>query len=197
MTDLYSKLENLRKNNINTKPRVILDLDETLICTLSEEEKNKLSDISKARLNNILKVYKMDDYYTVHERPNVQKFLDYLFKNFKVSVWTAASLSYAISIVQKTFLENHPERKLEFLFHWDHCKDCEKKLGYYKQISHLNDTYNLKQFDNNSIIIDDRDDNSEQKRVGLGHHIHAFNLFDTNGNFNEFALEDNEFSHYN
>ena len=195
MTELYEKLETLRKNN-GGNSRVLLDIDETLVCTLNKDEKKLLAEDKKEQLEKILKVYKMDDYYTVHERPNVQKFLDYLFKNFKVSIWTAASLSYVLAIIEKTFFENHPERELEYLFHWDHCKDCEKKLGYFKQISHLQNTYKLPEFGNNSILIDDRDDNAEQKEVGSGHHIIAFYITDEDGKFNEEALKDEEFSLY-
>ena len=38
----------------------------------------------------------MDGYYIVFERPGLQEFLDYLFANYIVSVWTAATKDYAI-----------------------------------------------------------------------------------------------------
>ena len=44
---------------------------------------------------------KKDGHYKVFERPGLQEFLDYLFANFNVSVWTAASKSYALFIIDK------------------------------------------------------------------------------------------------
>ena len=63
------------------KINVILDLDSTLICAEPIESLPK-GDFSE------FKVYNMDDYYKVFERPYLQEFLDFLFANFNVSIWT-------------------------------------------------------------------------------------------------------------
>lgn len=195
MTELFEKLENLRKNNKN-KPHVLLDVDETLICTMTSDEKKSLDDEHLKLLQNNFKNYNMDSYYIVHERPNLQIFLDYLFKHFHVSIWTAASLNYVLTIIKESILIDNTNRKLNHLFHWDHCKDCDKKFSAYKQIEHLRDTYGLNEFDESSILIDDRDDNSEQKNLGHGHHIKAFSLFDDDGKFDKKCIHDNEFDLY-
>ena len=64
----------------NKKECLILDLDETLIHSISVDEMVKLSSDSKKDLLKF-KTHDMDDYYTVVERPGVQEFLDYIFEN--------------------------------------------------------------------------------------------------------------------
>ena len=82
------------------KGNVILDLDATCICSekisdLNLEDTDVINKIKKFKSHN------MDDFYIVFERPHLQQFLNFLFRNYNVSVWTAASKSYAIFIVQK------------------------------------------------------------------------------------------------
>ena len=60
------------------------------------------------------------------ERPHLQEFLDYLFENYNVSIWTAASKDYALYIINYVILKE-PERKLNFVFFSHHC-DIAKKL---------------------------------------------------------------------
>ena len=42
----------------------------------------------------------MDGTYIICERPHLSDFMDWLFKNFNVSVWTAASKDYALFIIK-------------------------------------------------------------------------------------------------
>ena len=84
------------------KKNLILDLDETLISAVSEEEYNpKKHDKKKAKF----RFKYMDSYYTVFYRPGLDKFLRYIFKNFNVSVFTAASKDYALFIIENIALE--------------------------------------------------------------------------------------------
>ena len=76
------------------KKLVLLDLDNTLICAEDLNAPFDLSKMEKAR--QTFKTVRMQDYYDIFERPHLQKFLDYLFKHFKVGVWTASSKEYAI-----------------------------------------------------------------------------------------------------
>jgi TFIIF-interacting CTD phosphatase-like protein len=71
--------------------------------------------------------------YLVFSRPHLQEFLDYLFANFKVSVWSAASKPYVLFIVNNIIYRNHPERKLEWIFFDEQC-DISKRIGLQKEI---------------------------------------------------------------
>ena len=99
----------------------------------------------------------MENYYDIYERPHLQEFLDYLFKNFNVSVWTAASKDYAMFIVNKIIVPaNKPGRKLQHVFFSYHCDLSKKKSGSSKLLKNLSDHFILKQYStNNTIIIDD------------------------------------------
>jgi len=99
----------------------------------------------------------MDSYYIVFQRPHLQTFLDFLFKNFNVSVWTAASKDYALSIIDNIILSNgEKNRKLDFIFFEYHC-DLSDYLGEgSKDLSILWKIFKLKNYNmGNSIIIDD------------------------------------------
>lgn len=134
------------------KINILLDLDNTLISSLSSEEERKKfkKKYPKFRWEN------MDNYYKVFERPGLQKFLDFLFKNFNVSIWTAASKSYALFIIDKFILQNHPERKLDYIFFSYHCKLSRKLKHSQKDLSLLWNKFNLKGYEKkNTFIIDD------------------------------------------
>ena len=133
---------------------IILDLDETLINSQALED---ITPQEKKKFMRRFKNHNMDGYYLVCERPHVQDFLDYVFKNFNVSVWTAASELYAKFVIKNVILVK-PERKLEYFF-WDkHCKISRKKFN--KQPKNLNLLIdNLAEYyKDNTLIIDDLDD---------------------------------------
>jgi hypothetical protein len=52
----------------------------------------------------------MEDYNTIFQRPH---FLT-IFKNFNVSIWTAAIKSYMLFIEDKNMTKAHPERRFYF-----------------------------------------------------------------------------------
>ena len=77
---------------IKQKPRVYLDLDNTLLHAIPtrlfhKKYKDKASKRRIAESLSNIKVYDMKDddesYYLVFERPGLQQFLDYLFLGFK------------------------------------------------------------------------------------------------------------------
>lgn len=150
---------NIVMNTCNDKNKkiVILDLDETIINSVEKENFNFNKYNNK--LANFQGKYKdMDGYYLVFERPNLQSFLDYLFDNFTVAVWTAATKDYAIFIVKNIILAKK-NRKLDHLFFKYHC-DYSKhvKNGGMKDLDVLWDHYNLPGYSKeNVIIIDDYD----------------------------------------
>jgi len=134
------------------KLNILLDLDNTLISSLSKKEEKRchLPRMKHFRYED------MDGYYKVFERPGLQEFLDYLFKYFNVSVWTAASKSYALFIIDRFILHNHPERKLDYIFFSHHCKVSEKKKKTQKSLEMLKKDFMLAKYSMDfTYIIDD------------------------------------------
>jgi TFIIF-interacting CTD phosphatase-like protein len=123
---------------------IILDLDSTVISSLDPK-----TDQPKG-----LKGYDMDGEYMVYERPGLQKFLDYLFGNFNVAVWTAASKDYALFIVNNILIGNRPNRHLKFVLFDYHGDISEEMTGNPKDLGLV---YKLfKGFTkDNTIIVDD------------------------------------------
>lgn len=131
---------------------ILLDLDNTLICSLSkEEERNEFKPrMKKFTWKN------MDGYYKVFERPGLQDFLDFLFENFNVSIWTAASKSYALFIIEEFILKGHPERKLDYVLFSYHCKASKKCRKSQKHLEMLKEEFKLLNYDpDKTFIIDD------------------------------------------
>jgi TFIIF-interacting CTD phosphatase-like protein len=137
----------------NTKPHIFLDLDQTLISAEASEEHDfdKYKEKSKK-----FSFEDMDSYYIIFARPGLQKFLTYLFDNFNVSIWTAASKDYAVFIIDKLILKDHPDRKLDFILFSYHCDISYHKKDSSKDLSMLWDVYKLKGYNkDNTIILDD------------------------------------------
>lgn len=134
------------------KFNVILDLDQTLI----SGEELKTFDMKKQQEKMKKFDYKiMDNDYIIFARPHLQEFLDFVFENFQVSVWTAASKDYAYFII-KNFITIKPKRKLDFIFYSYHCDLSLKLKKGLKSLSMLWDVFELKKYNKeNTIIIDD------------------------------------------
>lgn len=138
------------------KKSVILDLDQTLISAEADEEYDFKKYKSKAKK---FKYHDMDSYYIVFERPRLQKFLDYLFSNFNVSIWTAASKDYALFIIEKIILAGRKNRHVDWIFFSYHCDISKKLKGGTKDLRLLWDEYKIKGYSSsNTIIIDDYDE---------------------------------------
>lgn len=126
---------------------IILDLDETLISALLLEE------IEDEKRKCLFPHHNMDDQYIVFERPHVQPFLDFLFSNYRVSVWTAATKRYALFVIEKVLLK--PGRELDLILYSDHCTASSHKTGCSK---FLNELFHLPGYTReNTLIIDDND----------------------------------------
>lgn len=131
---------------------VILDLDNTLIYSISCKKfpKNENSHLHS------MKFHKMDDDYYVFERPGLQQFLDWLYKNYNISIWSAASPDYVEFIVKNIIEKNG--RKVEYVLNSDNCDHCQKIFGdkHIKNLKMLWDIHDLKGYGPyNTIIIDD------------------------------------------
>ena len=100
------------------KPAIILDLDNTVICS---EEMDKAFISKYGSKFDKFKSSKFEEYKIFH-RPHLQEFLDYIFKNYNVSIWTAASKDYALFIINKILLQNKPERNIDVILFRYHFK---------------------------------------------------------------------------
>jgi len=149
-----------------SKTNILLDLDQTLISAEASDEYDM--DPSRAKMFQFVD---MDGYYVVFERPGLQKFLDYLFKNFNVSVWTAASKDYALFIIDKILLKK-PGRHLDWIFFSYHCDISKRLKGGSKDLDMLWDEFKIPGYTReNTIIIDDYDEvyNIQKERCIIAH----------------------------
>ena len=138
-----------RKNN---KPiKVVLDLDNTLIYSWDYPK------FDKEKLGKHYICYNMDEDYMVCERPGLQPFLTWLFQNFEVMVWSAASPDYVDFIVKKIVIGNHKNRKVQHIFNSEKCDESQEKYnGDTKNLNLLWDTYDFEGYGPyNVLIIDD------------------------------------------
>lgn len=171
-----------------TRKNIILDLDNTL---LSAEALTEFPFKKNGMKEKALQfaIHDMDGYYIVFERKRVQEFLDYLFQNFNVSIWTAASQSYCLYIVEHMILIK-PERQLNYIFFSYHC-GISKKLykGDSKNLKLLWEKFNLGHCfqSDNTLIIDDHPEVYKSQRQHCIH-IYPFNILDENSEHDEILM---------
>lgn len=136
------------------KINILLDLDQTIISAESTTE-----EFDWKKHGNKAKKFKykdMDGYYIIFERPGLEKFLSFLFANFNVSVWTAASKDYALFIVEKIILRGKKNRRIDWIFFSYHCDISKRIKNGTKDLSILWEEYNIIGYTkNNTVIIDD------------------------------------------
>jgi len=142
---------------IDKVQNIVLDLDQTLISAESIDAEttaeNFVKYLTKAHLFKFI-VFDMN--YIIFERPGLQNFLDYLFKNFNVSVWTAATKDYALFIAEKIIIAGRPERKLDSILFSEQCNYSIFIGAGMKNLKLLSDVYGLSNYKmDNTIIIDD------------------------------------------
>ncbi len=134
----------------------ILDLDLTLLCSEVLQEYNKSRNRKKSKKFEYIN---MEDYYIIFKRPYLEDFLDFLFANFNVSIWTAASKDYALFIIDKIIINNKKNRKIDWVFFSYHCDISKKIKKGSKNLSMLWDVYKIKTFSiKNTFILDDNDE---------------------------------------
>ena len=138
----------MRRKAIN----IVLDLDNTLIYS---HDSSKIKKDNPEWLSNYL-YENMDDDYVVCERPGLQNFLDWLFKNFNVMIWSAASPDYVDFISQKIVGKN-PSRVIEHIFNSEQCDESQKHYNDdTKNLNLLWDHYDFEGYGPyNTLIIDD------------------------------------------
>jgi hypothetical protein len=134
------------------KLNVILDLDNTLVNTLP-------INVDENLINNFkFVIYQVNQFEKAYifERPYLDEFLNWLFDNCNVSVFTHADKDYAMFVVDNIIKKGHPHRKIDFIFYRYH---VELGLNIYKGYKDLRLLWNdFKMFDFypiNTVIIDD------------------------------------------
>jgi hypothetical protein len=142
----------------NDKMFVFLDLDQTLVHAV---EKGELRESMTAKNKKAFASHTMsaDPYYTVFERPGLQPFLDFLFANFNVAIWTAATKDYALYVINKCVLAGKPERKLKYVlfsYHGDISRKACKKSKSLEQLPKIMGLYDCVK--TNTVIVDDYDE---------------------------------------
>lgn len=143
------------------KNHIILDLDETLIhsVTLNEENIKKYSCPSYKEFN----IRTMGNSFIVIQRPFLQEFLDFLFDNFLVSVWTASSELYC-DIIVSNYILTKKNRKLKYILNSSNCKDSIKTYGNEKDLNLLTEVYKLQNLNHKVFLIDDKIDNVKHQK---------------------------------
>jgi TFIIF-interacting CTD phosphatase-like protein len=138
---------------------VILDLDNTILCS---EVQSDFPFDDPAIEDKAVKFdfHDLDGYYIVFERPHVQDFLDHLFANYNVSVWTAATKDYALFIIDRILLRGRgsEERRLDQVLFSYHCDISRKIYDSPKQLQLIFDLFEIPDYtEDNTVIIDDLD----------------------------------------
>lgn len=130
------------------RPLVILDLDNTCISAIEHQH------IHHVPYHDAFRHIDLENIYRIYERPGLQEWLDYLFSIYKVGIWTAAGLHYALFVVSHFITVNHPHREIEFIM-WDkHCNySARRTKGQIKQITLLEPLYDIK----TTVLLDDNE----------------------------------------
>lgn len=136
---------------------VILDLDNTIICAVEFDYYNKHKEEMKF-LDNNLSYADMDTSYRIYYRPNLKEFLEFVFRNFNVSIFTAASKDYALFIVDNIIKKLVPNAYLDFVYHYYHTELSEMYYNSPKDLRLLWDIFPTGYTKSNTLIVDDLDD---------------------------------------
>lgn len=138
-----------------SKINLVLDLDNTLISSISDKEMSKNKSIKTRNLQFV----DMENYYRIFYRPYLKEFLEYAFDNFHVTVWTAASRDYAAFIIDNILMDANKslktKRKLRMFLYDDNCDQSQEifKNNTPKDLRYL---YNFEGYHAcNTIIMDD------------------------------------------
>jgi hypothetical protein len=161
-----------------TKNNIILDLDNTIISCLTNNQKNasiitslkeKINNYSELQEHKIIK-------YIIFERNNLKEFFDYIFEYFNVSIWTAATRRYTSFIISNIF----KDRKIDYVF-FDYHVNLSKKLydNNMKHIDLLTKTFKIESFNyNNTIIIDNLDNIANENMPYKSYKCVPFNIIE-------------------
>lgn len=167
-----------------SKSNVIIDLDNTIISCITNNQKN--SNIISSLTSKYTSYHKLVEHnttkYIIFERNNLKSFLDYIFENFNVSIWTAATRRYSSFVIQNVF----KGRNIDYIF-FDYHVDLSKKL-YDQNPKHLNllfDTFQLPNYNiNNTILIDNLQSIANATLPYKTYCCNSFNMIDCLNTYN-------------
>lgn len=140
---------------MSERPNILLDLDNTIISSVTPHELKKIKDQVSG-----LKYTNMKHYFRIFHRPYLQEFLDFAFENFNVTVWTAGSKDYCLFIVENIILRPEgykpkEERHLKLILYDENCDQSEEmyKTDTPKDLRYI---YNFPGYSkDNTFIVDD------------------------------------------
>lgn len=178
---------------------VILDLDNTIICAVEMDyynaNKNKMT-----LLDSNLKYADFENAYRIYQRPHLEEFLTFIFRNFNVAIFTAASKDYGLFILDNIIRKIIPDQELSFFFYDYHTDLSRKYYNSPKDLRLLWHKFPTTFHQHNTIIIDDLKD----VKVANGFNcinIKEFEVIDENYDHekdfkvNKHAILDNELLH--
>jgi TFIIF-interacting CTD phosphatase-like protein len=123
-------------------PLIVLDLDETLIHSLKDDEEGYTSDMDWID---------MDKYFRVFFRPYYRVFLQFLVQNYDdIGVWSAGSKPYVQFVVK--ILEKAMKKKFKFVWTVDECKKSISKYDVTKALELLEGYPDVIMIDDNPEI---------------------------------------------
>lgn len=137
------------------KINIILDLDNTLISAIDEREERAIDATTLEKRMRLFDWKTMQGEYKIFARPHLQEFLTWLFAHFNVSVWTAASKSYALFIIDEFVIAGNARRKLDYVLFSHHCREAKRTAKGQKVLSMLARTFPLGYDVDKTFIVDD------------------------------------------
>ena len=142
------------------KYNIFLDLDATVLSTVSANEFNDREAFYE-KIEKFSMTPKLDKKRWMVARPGLQEFLDILFLNFNVGVFTAASFEYGLFAINNLIIpQGNNDRELS-LYLWDKHSFAVKGKGVQKDLrTVLGSVPELENFftEENTRIIDDNPD---------------------------------------
>lgn len=143
-----------RRRGASKACHIILDLDNTIISAIP------YSALTDKHRHLPYPYHSFDSDYVVFERPGAQRFLDFLFSRFVVSVWSAGSRDYVNFVVKNVISRDgvrQVPRSLYLVLNADHCEVSRSLLNPNtpKDLRFLWKNPQLSFSPENTLIIDD------------------------------------------
>jgi TFIIF-interacting CTD phosphatase-like protein len=130
------------------KPLVVLDIDNTLV--FSQVQKFPWRDLCLPQVQ-------IQPHIWCTPRPHLQTFLDFVFENFEVGIWTAATGSYANAVISHFISIIGTHRRLKFVWTALQTAVARDRYGGHKNLSLLRDAGLLQPYQP-VVLIDDHPD---------------------------------------
>jgi TFIIF-interacting CTD phosphatase-like protein len=135
---------------------VILDIDNTLLHAISH---SPFAEFCAKHWSKKHQTIVKSDFHVFFLRPYLKEFLQFLFDNFQVGIFTAGNEPYAYGVVIdviKPLLRSDQRNLLQFVFHKTHFDECQAQYGTTKDLKYVHSK--IPHFvPEETIIIDDLD----------------------------------------